>query len=209
MILGWVIPLIAWKGSAQVTESGGSERFARFVEHLSMTLGAAPQVREVTPRAPDDGRVFSVVFANRPELGFITGFTYGLSTLADSPAFGRELCITMRSDSHEWAMVPAVAVAALRGLCPFVPGMVIGYEKPYVEGSGLSSLLLGLPEPRLHLESKINLAAVPGRDADDLIEIVGAYPIYPSERKFFHRHGAEVAWASEWDPTDPIRPALI
>lgn len=192
-----------------MTESGGSERFARFVEHLSLAFGAVPQVREVTPRAPDDGRVFSVVFANRPEVGFVTGFTYGLSILAGSPAFGRELCITMRSDSHEWAMVPAVTVAALRGLCPFVPGMVIGYEKPYVEGSGLSGLLVGLPEPRLRLESRINLAALPGRDVDDVVEIVGVYPIYPSERKFFHSRGAEMAWGSEWDPTDPIRPALI
>lgn len=106
-------------------------------------------------------------------------------------------------------MVPAVTVAALRGLCPFIPGMVIGYEKPYVEGSGLSGLLLGAPEPRLRLEQRINLAAMPGRDADDFVEIVGAYPIYPSERKFFHARGAEMAWSSEWDPTNPLRPALV
>lgn len=192
-----------------MTESGGSERFARFVERLSLALGGVPEVREVTPRAPADGQVFSVIFADRPESGFVTGFTYGLSTLAGSPAFGREVCITMHSASQEWAMVPAITVAALRGLCPFAPGMVIGYEKPYVEGSGLSSLVLGLPEPRLHLESTINLAELPGRGADDLVEIVGAYPIYPSERKFFHSHGAEMAWGSEWDPTDPIRAALI
>lgn len=192
-----------------MTESGGSERFDRFVERLSWALGAVPEVREVTPRAPADGRVFSVMFADRPESGFVTGFTYGLSTLAGSPAFGREVCIAMRSDNQEWAMVPAVTVAALRGLCPFVPGMVIGYQKPYVEGSGLSGLLLGAPESRLHLEPRINLSAAPGRDADDLVEIVGAYPIYASERKFFHSHGAEMAWRSEWDPTDPIRPALI
>ncbi|MFJ3804588.1 hypothetical protein ACIPSJ_51030 [Streptomyces sp. NPDC090088] len=179
------------------------------MERLSSALGAAPEVREVTPRVPADGRVYSVVFADRPKSGLITGITYGLSSLVGSPAFGRELCITMRSGNREWAMVPAITVAALRGLCPFVSGMVIGYEKPYVEGSGLSSLLLGSPEPRLHLEQGINLAALPGRDADDFVEIVGAYPIYPSERKFFHARGAEMAWSSEWDPTNPLRPALV
>lgn len=192
-----------------MAESDSSGRFARFVERLSLALGAAPEVREVTPRVPADGRVFSVVFADRPESRFVTGITYGLSSLVGSPAFGRELCVTMCSDNQEWAMVPAVTVAALRGLCPFVSGMVIGYEKPYVEGSGLSGLLLGAPEPRLHLEQRINLAALPGRDADDFVEIVGAYPIYPSERKFFHARGAGMAWSSEWDPTDPLRPALV
>lgn len=192
-----------------MVESGGSERFARSVERLSLALGAAPGVREVTPRVPADGWVFSVVFTDGPEPGLVTGITYGLSLLVGSSASGRELCITMRSDNQEWAMVPAVTVAALRGLCPFIPGMVIGYEKPYVEGSGLSGLLLGAPEPRLRLEQRINLAAMPGRDADDFVEIVGAYPIYPSERKFFHARGAEMAWSSEWDPTNPLRPALV
>jgi hypothetical protein len=87
--------------------------------------------------------------------------------------------------------------------------MVVGYERPYVEGSGLSSLLFGAPEPRLNLDRTLNLAASPGVDADDFVEIVGAYPIYPSERKFFHVHGAEMAWGSEWDPSDPHRSALV
>ncbi|MEV7340326.1 hypothetical protein [Streptomyces sp. NPDC093544] len=193
----------------KVTESGGSERFARFVERLSLALGAAVEVREVVPRVPADGRVYSLIFANKPQLGFVTGITYGLSPLIDSPASGRELCISMRSDDLEWAMVPAITVAALRGLCPFEPGMVIGYKKPYVEGSGLSSLLLGTPESRLMMDRRIDLGVLPGRDADDFVELVGAYPIYPSERNFFHTHGAEMAWNSEWDPTDPIRSALV
>ncbi|QNA71839.1 suppressor of fused domain protein [Streptomyces sp. So13.3] len=193
----------------KVTESGGSERFARFVERLSLALGATAEVREVVPRVPADGRVYSLIFANRPKLGFVTGITYGLSSLVDSPASRRELCISMHSDDLEWAMVPAITVAALRGLCPFEPGMVIGYKKPYVDGSGLSSLLLGAPEARLTMDHRIDLGFPPGRDVDDFVELVGAYPIYPSERNFFHAHGAEMAWNSGWDPTDPIRSALV
>ncbi|MFD5116083.1 hypothetical protein ACFWNG_27855 [Streptomyces sp. NPDC058391] len=192
-----------------MTESGGSERFARFVERLSLALDAVAEVREVVPRVPVDGRVHSLIFANRPKLGFVTGITYGLSPLVDSPASGRELCIAMHLDDLEWAMVPAVTVAALRGLCPFEPGMVIGFEKPYVEGSGLSSLLLGAPESRLMMGGRIDLGVLPGSDADDFVELVGAYPIHPSERNFFHTHGAEMAWNSEWDPTDPTRSALV
>ncbi|OLZ68346.1 hypothetical protein AVW11_12745 [Streptomyces amritsarensis] len=161
------------------------------------------------PRVPADGQVVSVTYADKPESGFVTGVTYGLSLLVDSPASGRELCITMHSDDPRWAMVPAITVAALRGLCPFDPGMVIGYMKPYVEGSGLSSLLLGAPDSRLAVGRRIDLALSPGQDAEDSVELVGAYPIYASERKFFHAHGAQMAWNSGWDPSDPTRPSLI
>ena len=197
------------EGYTQVVQLDDSERFVRFVERFSSMFGVDPKIREVPPRVPSDGSVVSLIFADKPESGFVTGITYGLSLLVDSPSSGRELCISMHSSDLEWAMVPAITVAALRGLCPFEPGMVIGYEKPYVEGSSLSSLLLGPPDSRLMLDPGIDLALSPGRDAEDSIEIVGAYPIYPSERKFFHARGAGMAWHSGWDPTDPTRPALV
>lgn len=87
--------------------------------------------------------------------------------------------------------------------------MVIGYLKPCVEGSALSSLLLGAPDPGLMLNQKIDLAPSFGQDADDSVELVGAYPIHISEREYFHAHGAETAWSSGWDPSDPTRPSLV
>lgn len=197
------------EGGAQMVQSSDTERFARFVGRLSSVLGADPEIHEVVPRVPADGQVFSLTYAGKPESGFVTGVTYGLSLSVDSLAAGRELCVTMHSDDLRWAQVPAITVAALRGLCPFEPGMVIGYMKPYVEGSSLSSLLLGSPEPSLAMDRRIDLAPSPGQDAHDSVELVGAYPIYASERKFFHAHGAEMAWNSGWDPTDPTRPSLV
>ena len=212
MLFGWDAP----RGIPPALTEGGTyvvqpmpERLARFVERLSSVLGAASEIQEVAPRVPADGQVFVVVYADKPQPGFVTGITYGLSSLKDSPASGRELCITMHSSDREWALVPGITVAALRGLCPFEPGMVIGYKKPYVEGSGLSSLLLGAPDARLSLGQRIEVGFPAGRSAEDSVEIVGAYPIYASERNAFHARGAEMAWGSGWDPSDPNRSSLV
>ncbi|MEV4972781.1 suppressor of fused domain protein [Streptomyces scopuliridis] len=184
-----------------------SDRFTRFVSHLNSMIGAEPDIQEVPPRVPDDGPVLALVYVNAPEPGCVSGFTYGLSLgrQAGPVPHARELCITMRSSDPAWARIPAVTVAALRGMCPFDPEMVIGYMKPYVPGSGLSSLLLGTPPSGLALADRIDLAS---SDAHP-VEIVGAYPIYASERNFIHAQGAEALWKSGWDPFDPARPAVV
>lgn len=177
------------------------------MEHLNSILGAEPDIHEVPPREPRDGRVLALVYLDTPEPGLISGLTYGLSLWQweDPGPPARELCITMRSSDLEWAKVPAVTVAALRGMCPFDPGMVIGYMKPYVVGSRLSSLFLAAPPPRLGLPERIGL----GTDPEDSVEIVGAYPIHASERKSGHARGAEALRDSRWDPFDPARPPVL
>ncbi|MFF3659122.1 suppressor of fused domain protein [Streptomyces olivochromogenes] len=186
------------------------DRLTRFVERLGTMVGAEPDIQAVPPRELGDGEVFALVFADVPEPGFVTGFTYGLSPWqrAHGQPPARELCITMRSRDQAWARVPALTVAALRGLCPFSPGSVIGYMKPYVAGSGLSSLVLAGPAPALALPEAIDLAdsdATP----EDLVRIVGAYPIHASEREAIRFWGPATVWDSRWDPYDPARPAVV
>nr|WP_259407888.1 suppressor of fused domain protein [Streptomyces akebiae] len=150
------------------------------------------------------------MYTDVPEPGFVTGFTYGLSPFrranAQTPA--RELCITMRSTDPAWARVPALTVAALRGLCPFDAGMVIGYKKPYVPPSDLSSLVLASAPPPLALAGPVDVTT-PGAGTQDLIEIVGAYPVYPSERTAVHADGLGVLFDSTWDPYDPGRRTVV
>jgi hypothetical protein len=86
---------------------------------------------------------------------------------------------------------------------------VIGYMKPYVEGSQLSSLVLGVPDSRLVLGGKIDLTPEIGERVDDFVEIIGAYPIYASERKSIQARGVGVLWDSDWNPSDPSRPAVV
>jgi hypothetical protein len=187
----------------------GADRFARFVERASSIVGAQPDIHEVVPREPGDSEVFSLVFVDVPAPGLVTGVTYGLSLcqrLNARPV--RELCTTMRSTDLAWPKVPAHTVAVLRGICPFDPGMVIGYKEPYVPPSGLSSLVLASTLPVPALADGIDVAP-PDADTDDLVQIVAAYPVYPSEREAVHAVGLGAVFDSDWDPYDPARAAVV
>ncbi|MFE9658324.1 suppressor of fused domain protein [Micromonospora sp. NPDC006431] len=187
------------------------DRFDRYRELLDLLTGATPVICDVEPRVRTDGRVVAISYAGTPKPGYVTGFTYGLSlsTHPDWRLGGRELAITVRSDSLEWARVPARIVAALRGVCPFNPGQVLGYMEPYVEGYGMNSVVLAGPA----VEIEPGLLNLGGIEADakrcDLIEIVGAYPIHSSERDFVHTHGYDAFWGLEWDRFDPARQPVV
>jgi hypothetical protein len=192
-----------------VTQPSDADRFARFVQRLSSTMGAEPDIHQVVPRVSGDGEVFALVLVDVPEPGLVTGVTYGLSPWQRRNARPvRELCITMRSTDPAWPKVPARTVAVLRGMCPFDPGMVIGYKEPYVPPSGLSSLVLASTLPVPALADGIDVAP-PGADTDDLVEIVAAYPVYPSEREAVHAAGLGAVFDSDWDPYDPARAAVV
>ncbi|MFH9492564.1 suppressor of fused domain protein [Streptomyces halstedii] len=207
----WSAAPIRFRSSA---ESGGVMigrdtlgRFDRYCELLDSLTGETPVISDVTPQVVGDGPVRAVSYIGTPEPGYVTGFTYGLS-LSSHPDWGprgRELSITVRSDDVEWSRVPAMIVAALRGVCPFSPGQVLGYMEPYTEGSPMNSIVLTEPAfehgPRLLDLSHDEVDA----KRRDLVEIVGAYPIHSSEREFVYSHGFDAFWGLEWDRFDPAR----
>ncbi|MFB6979140.1 suppressor of fused domain protein [Streptomyces scopuliridis] len=183
------------------------DRFDRYCELLDSLTGAKPVISDVEPRVAGDGPVRAVSYIGVPEPGYVTGFTYGLS-LSSHPDWGsrgRELSITVRSDDVEWSRVPARVVAALRGICPFNSGQVLGYMEPYVEGSAMNSIVLA--EPAVECGSGLLDLGRGEVDAKrrDLVEIVGAYPIYSSEREFVYSHGFDAFWGLGWDRFDPAR----
>ncbi|MBC9731200.1 suppressor of fused domain protein [Streptomyces sp. TRM68367] len=180
---------------------------------MDSLIDAESTVHEISPlRVPGSGRVSALAYADRPEPGYITGFTYGLS-LASHPDWtlgGRELSITVRSDEIEWARVPARSVAALRGMCAFNRGQAIGHIKRYVDNSPMSSILLA--DPAFPWGSGvINLS--PGecdsKQEGDLVEIVGVYPLHASERDFVYANGFDAFWSLEWDRFDPLRSSVV
>ncbi|MER8091798.1 suppressor of fused domain protein [Streptomyces goshikiensis] len=183
------------------------DRFDRYCELLDSLTGATPVISDVEPRVAADGPVRAISYIGVPEPGFATGFTYGLS-LSSHPDWGsrgRELSITVRSDDVEWSRVPARVVAALRGICPFNSGQVLGYVEPYVEGSTMNSIVLAEPAA----ECGSGLFDLSRDEVDskrrDLVEIVGAYPIYSSEREFVYSHGFDAFWSLGWDRFNPVR----
>ena len=43
----------------------------------------------------------------------------------------------------------------------------------------------------------------------DRINIVGVYPIHPSERRFIDGHGVNEFWQLNWDPFDVTRASIV
>ena len=184
-----------------------AERLALYLAHLRAATGEDPIIEEVEPRDPSDGRVLSLGYRDVPGPGLLTGVTYGLSLSSPGgrAASRHEMVITLRSQDFSWASVPARAVGALRGLSPFDPGRAIGYARRFVEGSGMSSLLLGSPVSGLGLVPFGMGLAGSGDEGEDVVDFVGVYPIYASEREFVKKSGFEAFWELEWDRFDPLR----
>jgi hypothetical protein len=44
---------------------------------------------------------------------------------------------------------------------------------------------------------------------DDIVNIVGIYPIHESERRFIVDHGLEEFWRLGWNPYDVSRAAMV
>ncbi|MFE0523126.1 suppressor of fused domain protein [Streptomyces sp. NPDC058954] len=183
-------------------------RFSRFLEQLLLLTGKKPtEVHEIAPAKPEDGRVRAVVYADTPEPGYVTGFSYGLSLVRHPNWMSdvRELVITVRSHDIGWASVPAETAAALRGICAYDHGQAIGYMKPYVESSEMSSIVVADPAVRWS-SGPVDLGPVGiDRTGQDLVDLVGLYPVYASERDFVYAKGFDALWRLEWDRFDPLR----
>ncbi|MFI9757978.1 suppressor of fused domain protein [Streptomyces sp. NPDC051963] len=186
---------------------GTRDRFGRYCELLDSLTGATSVISDVEPRVIGDGPVRAISYIGTPEPGYVTGFTYGLSLSrhADWGERGCELSITVRSGDVEWAQVPARVVAALRGICPFNPGQVLGYKEPYVGGSFMSSIVLAEPALELGAGSLDLGGEEGGAKVPDVVEIFGAYPIHSSEREFAYLRGFNALWGLDWDRFDPTR----
>ncbi|GAA2687357.1 MULTISPECIES: hypothetical protein [Actinosynnema] len=179
---------------------GVEKQFQCYRNILDDFLGVASEIGEVAPRSTEDGPVRYLCYKNFPSVGLVTGFTYGLS-LVDHPAWGaekRELGITVRTDSVEWARVPAVTISGLRGIVPFNPGDALGYAGAYVQGFKMNCAVLA--EPFFDVDDEVfNRRFRWGRSGDSLLRIVGVYPIYSVEREFIYENDFNSFWEMKWD----------
>lgn len=185
------------------------QRLHRYIKNLALPASREPAT-QVILSTDDAGReIVAVVFGDYPERGYVTGFTYGLSLLGDLnfPHCGRELVMTIRSANREWGIVPSRLAASLQGRHPFRIGQAIGYAGSLVDGTTMNSVLLA--EPTMPgVPSRVDLGDEAG-GASDVVEIVGVYPIYASERDRVYAFGFDVLWALDWDRFDPQRPAIV
>lgn len=180
-----------------------SERVAQYQALLDSLTGMTASVSNIEPvREPSDGRVIALAYADFPEPGYVTGFTYGLSLVrhAEWGEVGRELTLTVRSDNIDWAQVPARSVAGLRGFGPFRRGQVLGHAGPYVPESEMSAVVLGEPA----LGSSL-VPSVLDLGEHDEIELVGAQPIHRAELQFVREFGADALHSRIEDRFSTVR----
>lgn len=186
-------------------------RLSRYLGQVQALTGVGPVVREILPAGSGLGRVLAIVCVNVPEPGYLTGFTYGLS-LVDHEEWTsgrRELSITIRSDDFEWAIIPSRVVGAMRGVSAFNGGRAFGYKERFVEYSGMSSLLLARPAGEWNSGTLDIGSEQFDWSEDDVVDLVGAYPIYSSEREFIKVNGFDEFWNREWDRFDPLRAPVV
>jgi hypothetical protein len=139
----------------------------------------------------DVPKVVCMVYQDVPELGHITGITYGLSEVPHSEwRLGRpELLISVQSTDTAWPLAVAAMANRLRGQCPFRYGDVINFGERVAEESEMSAFFVFAPSI-LEKEEFLNIDV----GGPQPINIAGMYPIYDSELPVFAQLGLERFW---------------
>jgi hypothetical protein len=174
-------------------------------------FGSPLNIHRLMPFDESGQDVLAIVYTDVPDKGYITGFTYGLSradAIGGSDA-NIELCLTVRSADHEWGMLPARMVAALRGRFAFSVGRAVSYFRTFAEETAMTDLVLAPPVLPQLSDGLVLGDESPRGDRPDLIRFIGVYPIYESERDFVYASGFNAFWQLTWDRLDPLRAAVL
>lgn len=185
-------------------------RFERYLDYLDQ-LNDRVEPRFLPVDSTHDGLkgVTVISYENLPE-GLSTAFTYGLS-LAEHPnwIYGRpELCISVQSDDDRWGLAVGLLAERLRGSCPFSYGNTIGFGQPVTPESTMTAFMAFAPSILEPDDSQVDVSA-PGHDGNDIIHLIGMYPIHATEQQFISEHGLEAFWKSDWDMYDTARPPAV
>jgi hypothetical protein len=173
-----------------------------YLKHLDQITDREEDViRQSKSTDPGLPHVSVFVYKDWPELGFITGFTFGLSaTKHPDWKLGRpELMISMQSEDEAWPFAIAYMAEQLRGKCPFSYGNKINFHDRISEETDLDAFLVFAPP---HLE-KVQMSV---KLSQFKCNIVGMYPMFSSEFEMYDEIGIEKFWhLPDWDPMNPRR----
>ncbi len=160
----------------------------RYLNHLDSLGGPEPTFNPVSGNPP----VTSITYADTPQKGYLTAFTYGLS-LGDHPVwtFGKpELMISVKSNNIEWATAAAAVAFSMRGECPFSLGTTIDVGEPIASDSAMSAFFVFAP---LILEQKSTIVKL----SRYKLYINQLYPIYKGELDIIKAGGLEPFFKDE------------
>ena len=184
-----------------------AERADRFLDHLNAIAGGRnPRIIGIESTKPGLPNVAVAVYDHVPEPGMVTGITYGLS-IVDHELWTTtrpELCLTVATRDDLWMHILGELAERLRGDCPFVFGSTIDTGGPITDETELAAFVV-FPPAVLDRADYEHVEVGDGRG----INIVGVYPIHPSERRFIDGHGVNEFWQLNWDPFDVTRASIV
>ena len=181
------------------------ERLLKYLEHLDQIFGMEPLFFPFKELLDDGPEILCLVYRDCPEVGHLTGVTFGLSEASheDWVRSRPELMISVKSKDVAWALAAAELVRQLRGQCPFCYGDVIGFGDQVSEESKMSAFFVFAPS--IFDAKFVQNIDIGGRP----ISINGLYPIYESEREVIAQIGLEKFWHHRnFDLYDVTRPAV-
>jgi hypothetical protein len=160
------------------------ERFYEYRTLLEDLVGGSARWYAINDAAPHP--LWMLVFDDTPEVGSLTAFTFGISSVKhpDWVHGCPEIVITVESKNDDWAISLGAVASSLRGDCPFSLGNSLNFGKPLTDSTRMSRYLLFWPTILDRTQSQILMS-------DRTINFVQAYPIYDSEAEIIGIIGAE------------------
>jgi hypothetical protein len=179
----------------------GASAEEEFLARVDSIVGGRCTHTRITSGA-ENPPIFSLQYANRPEIGWTTSLTVGLSSVpnvdwrADA---GPELAIRMRSADPAWGLAIGELARQSRSRRPILPELPIGFGAQIAAGSSLCAFLLvearSFPRKPLHCAGRHIL-------------LVEALPLHRDELERI-RDDDDFEWllSLEVDFADPSRPS--
>ncbi|TDP96112.1 suppressor of fused domain protein [Labedaea rhizosphaerae] len=184
-------------------------RAERYLNHLDgLADDVEPDFYRLDSTKDGLADITAIVYHDLPEPGHLIGVTYGLS-LSEHPDWRHgkpELSICVQSQDVAWALAIAHLAESLRGDCPFDYGATIDLGEPVSDESAMTGFVVFAPVV-LDREDYEHIPV--GNDPEDVVTIVGCYPVHDTERRFVQEHGLEAFWGLDWDPYDVTRPPAV
>jgi hypothetical protein len=154
-----------------------------YANRLDEVVGLEGQYTLITEK-DERPSVWTVSYADIPEPGMLTAFTYGLSA-AEHPDWkhGRpELVVSVNSDDRNWALAVGHVARIYRDESSFSYGTVLAVGDRPSDQSAMSAFFLFAP---LVLDQSQARLILPDR----VINFVQAYPIYEREVELVRQMG--------------------
>lgn len=159
-----------------------SEQYVEIVNDLVGISGKFYQVSDLGVPLP----VFVTVYHDVPEDGYLTGFSFGLSSASHAEWLHSkpELMLSVRSTDEAWVLCMGEIINNYRNECLFTYGTILHFRQRIADECPMTSFLVFASSLLNQKQQRVVLT-------DRIINISQLYPIYEEEAHIIHHMGVE------------------